>query len=310
MGITNVFNQILSPVTANKFETEYSLLDKYIVDDVKRSNMLSNNELKKIYNSNKTAIKFFLIELDRHFDIETIRQIVDSTILRMPENILVSFMTAYLNSSEIAKSNTEILSFYNKIQNLGEEAVKYVEENGIITSRKYTELPIQIIEEKYEQIKCGTESFNGEMLDDHFKSLNPVEKVFVYKLVESNSFELLEQLFNGKNYSLRSILKLLTSHKIDDQIINMDVSNSIGLNNLYVLILLILDTEYYEMVVNNVNSLIIGKRYNLLMKLINEGLIRDLYRVNINQVNELNDREIYEILTYGQRIYRLDTYAA
>ena len=310
MGITNMFNQILAPVTVSKFENEYSLLDKYIVDPTKRANMLSNSTLKKIYNSNKTAIRFFLLELDKHYDIETIRQIVESTILKMPENVLVSFMTAYLNSSEIAKSNTDILSYYNKIQNLGEEAVRYVEENGIITSRKYTELPIQIIEEKYEQIKTGSESFKGEMLDDHFKSLTPEEKVFVYKLMENKSFGLLEQLFAGNNFGLRTILKILTSHKIDDQIINMDVYNSVGLQYLYVLILEILDSEYYEMVVNNVNCLLYQNRYTLLIKLIQEGLIGDLYRMNINQVRTLNDREIYEHLTYGQRIYRIENYAA
>ena len=310
MGITTVFNQILGPAASNKFETEYSLLDKYIVDATKRANMLSNNELKRIYNSNKTTIKFFLLELDKHFDIETIRSIVESTILKMPETVLVSFMTAYLNSSEIAKSNTDIVSFYNKNSNLGEDATKYIEQNGIITNRKYTELPIQIIEEKYEQIKTGTESYKGELLDDYFKSLTPEEKVFVFHLVENHSFDLLDVLFANNHYHLRALLHILTSHRIDDQIINRELLSNIGIDNLYLLILEILDTDFYDMVLKNIQTLVSMNRYSLLIKLIHEGLIGSLIRLNLNQIQELNDREIYETLTYGERIYRIENNAA
>ncbi len=309
MGFYNYVNNILGINSSNRFEIEYSLLDKYITNPTKRANMLSNVELKRIYNSNKTAIKFFILELEKHFDVETIQSLIDATILRMPENVLVSFMTAYLNSSEVAKSNTDILSFYNKIQYFGPEAVKYVEFNGIITNRSYTELPVKIIEDKYQQVKTGSESYNGEMLDDIYSELSDQEKIFVYNLVEAKSFYLLERLFQGHNYSLKTVLHLLTANKIDHHIISEEVYDKLGFN-LFVLVLLIIDSEYCDIVTQNVKYLISENRFTLLTKLIQEGLIKDIDKLSVTHIKELNDRQIYDALVVSGRIYSIENTAA
>jgi len=309
MGFYNYINNFLGTNSSNRFETEYSLLDKYITNPTKRANMLSNAELKRIYNSNKTAIKFFILELEKHFDVETIQSLIDATILRMPENVLVSFMTAYLNSSEVAKSNTDILSFYNKIQYFGPEAVKYVEFNGIITNRSYTELPVKIIEDKYQQVKTGSESYNGEMLDDIYNELSDQEKIFVYNLVEAKSFYLLERLFQGHNYSLKTVLHLLTANKIDHHIINEEVYDKLGFN-LFVLVLLIIDSDYCDIVTQNVKYLISENRFTLLTKLIQEGLIKNIDKLSVTHIKELNDRQIYDAIVVSGRIYSIENTAA
>ena len=49
MGISTVLNNMWNQTGGTRFDKEFSLLTKYITDEVKRNNMLANNELRRIY---------------------------------------------------------------------------------------------------------------------------------------------------------------------------------------------------------------------------------------------------------------------
>ena len=292
MGISTVLNNMWNQTGGTRFDKEFSLLTKYITDEVKRNNMLANNELRRIYTANKTTIKYFIDELEKHYDVETINSMIDKTILKMSEPTLVSFIRAYLNSSEIAKGNLQVLTFYNKISDFGPEAIEYIEENGIITSRKYLNVPEQIIDTKYNAIKAGDESFRGELLSSVYNTLSVSEKKFVLRLIENSNFQILDTIFGNNNVSLASLLHILSSHKLDDLIINNDLVEKLGLKHLYMLIYLVLNCEYYEVVTQQIDLLIQSNRLRLLSELIESDSLNKLYSLNVNGLNAMSDREV------------------
>ena len=292
MGISTVLNNMWNQTGGTRFDKEFSLLTKYITDEVKRNNMLANNELRRIYNANKTTIKYFIDELEKHYDVETINSMIDKTILKMSEPTLVSFIRAYLNSSEIAKGNLQVLTFYNKISDFGPEAIEYIEENGIITSRKYLNVPEQIIDTKYNAIKSGDEAFRGELLSSVYGTLSVSEKKFVLRLIENSNFQILDTIFGNNNVSLASLLHILSSHKLDDLIINNDLVEKLGLQHLYMLIYSVLNCEYYEVVTQQIDLLIQSNRLRLLSELIESDSLNKLYSLNVNGLNAMSDRDV------------------
>ena len=292
MGISTVLNNMWNQTGGTRFDKEFSLLTKYITDEVKRNNMLANNELRRIYTANKTTIKYFIDELEKHYDVETINSMIDKTILKMSEPTLVSFIRAYLNSSEIAKGNLQVLTFYNKISDFGPEAIEYIEENGIITSRKYLNVQEQIIDIKYNAIKARDESFRGELLRSVYNTLSVSEKKFVLRLIENSNFQILDTIFGNNNVSLASLLHILSSHKLDDLIINNDLVEKLGLKHLYMLIYSVLNCEYYEVVTQQIDLLIQSNRLRLLSELIESDSLNKLYSLNVNGLNAMSDREV------------------
>ena len=86
-------------IRQNMFEKKYSLLAPYILDESVRKNMLSNEDLLRKYDSNHSMIKAYINEIDKRFDRETINKMIIETIFKFSSPVLISFITAYLNSS-------------------------------------------------------------------------------------------------------------------------------------------------------------------------------------------------------------------
>ena len=175
-------------IRSNSFEKKYSILVPFIVDTNIRNNMLNNKDLLNKYERNNSLIKAFVTELSNRFDNETVRKIIIDTIFKLPEELLVSFITAYLNSDEVTKSNSNCLSFYNKTLVYGKEVVKYIEENGIVSNRDYKNLPKVIIDKKFNDIILKQViTYGGENVLMMREPLTIQEKSLLITFIESNN---------------------------------------------------------------------------------------------------------------------------
>ena len=84
----------------NSFDKKFPLFVKYFTDATIQNNMTDNADLLRKYNAYSESIEFFLKELDKRFDIDTIKRIIVEAIIKLPDSIMVSLITSYLNSSE------------------------------------------------------------------------------------------------------------------------------------------------------------------------------------------------------------------
>ena len=91
----------------SNFDKKYPLFSKYIADEQTRKNMLDNKDLYRKCQDNYELIRIFLIELDNRFEASVITKIITEIIFKYPDEILKSYITAYLNSDEI-KSGVEM----------------------------------------------------------------------------------------------------------------------------------------------------------------------------------------------------------
>lgn len=125
----------------NSFDKKFPLFVKYFTDATIQNNMTDNADLLRKYNAYSESIEFFLKELDKRFDIDTIKRIIVEAIIKLPDSIMVSLITSYLNSSEEAKLNPDFIAYYNKTSNMGKASVEYIERYGLITDRSFKDIP-------------------------------------------------------------------------------------------------------------------------------------------------------------------------
>ena len=98
-------------IRSNTFEKRYAILAPFIKDTNVRNNMLNNKDLLAKYERNNSLIKAYVTELSNRFDNETIRKMIIDTIFKLPEELLVSFITSYLLSISIT-----LIIQHNRIQ--------------------------------------------------------------------------------------------------------------------------------------------------------------------------------------------------
>ncbi len=280
----------------NSFDKKYPLLVKYIIDDDVRQNMLNNNDLARKYEATKSSIQIFLFELEKRFDSQTIANIIMETIFKYPDEMLLSFITAYLNSDEPTKSNLEIVSFYNKTASLGLKALKYIENHGIIANRHYKELPSMIIDELYEQLKTGEETFKDEFLDKCYPNLAINEKQLVVELLENKAFHLLDKIFKTFSSNLSNLLKILVASRIDTKIINNEVFEHIDTDVLTGIIYMLISIEEINNILLSIQNLFKAGRYQLLENIVYQDKFYELDKFTNEDLNNLKDEEIMQKL--------------
>lgn len=289
------------------FEKKYPLFVPYVKDEATRANMLTNEDLIRKYNEHLDEIQSFVKEIASRFDIETVFTLLQGTVFKFPDEILLSFIKAYVNSGEAAKNNPDVIKFYNNILHLGEDAIHYIERHGIITNRSWRDIPEMVIDEEYEKIKKDNEIFKGEILGHEYKSLNIKEKRLVVGLLRKNSFSLLNNLFASVDISFRQIVAMLTAKGIDEEIVNYEASEGMGEYNLLLLLFAIFRQEYSDVVVSNVRHLLRQKRYELLKVLTTTDCIASLNEYNSSIIEEMSDKQfIDEITKKGYNLIKKD----
>jgi len=197
----------------NDFEKKYPLFVPYVIDEATRANMLTNEDLLRKYHEHQEEIQSFIIDIASRFDVDTIFTLLKASVFKMPDEILLSFIKAYLASNEAAKNNQDIMKFYNNTLSLGAESVHYIENHGIITNRAWRDIPEMVIDEEYNKYKKDNEIFKGEILSHNYSALNIKEKRLVVGLLKKNSFGLLNILFSSVDISFRQLIALLSAKK-------------------------------------------------------------------------------------------------
>lgn len=280
----------------NNFDKKFPLFVKYFEDQSVQNNMLDNADLIRKYNTYSETIEFFLKELDNRFDVYTVRNMIVEAIIKMPDNVMISLITSYLNSSEEAKLNADFISYYNKTSNMGFDCLKYIEKNGLITNRSYKDIPEKAIDAEFESVRSGAEQFNGVGISDIYPALNISEKSYVISLIKSKIFDEFDDLFERFNFSLKSLITVLMSRGIDSDILNKKVYDEFSKEYLLVLICLFIDSDEALGSVSNVKKLLLNGKYDLLKQIIDENLLVSLAKIDLDSLMDMGDEAIVEEL--------------
>ena len=282
--------------TVETFETKYPLLVGIFVEPWEREKLMDNRDFEHKYITNNAIIKTFIFELEKRFDKETVKKIVEDTVLKLPANLLVSFVTSYLNSDEATKSNPDVVAYYNKNSNLGVGVVYYMEENGIVSNRKYKELPYLLIDNKYKNLRSDEYIYNENgtivTLDDVYELLTYPERELVNDILQNGNFYLIKEIFDRFDYRLRTIISILYAKGIDSRLINDIVVGNLSAYNVMILICILLDIEKADLAMNNIYKIIEANRLNLLKEIVVYCLIDNLSDVDWDLIKHLSDVEI------------------
>lgn len=267
------------------FDKKYPLFAKYdFSEDIKR-NAVENVDLARKYDQYNQSITTYVYELDKRFDKDTIKRIIIETIFKNPDEIMMSIITSYLNSTEAVKSNELFVNFYNRTSNFGTDSIEYMQENGIVLDRTYKDIPNLAIDSKYDSLKTGKEVFKDEPLDSVYDRLTYQQRRFVLSLIESNSYGLLDVLFSRFNFNTITLIKTLMSKGINDELINNEVITELDAYSLMFMFCYMIEMDDSRQLVINVITLIRDKRFNLLKSIIMKNLFDNLAQASASELN-------------------------
>ncbi len=297
----SVFDRMFS---GNKFKSKYPLLDKYVTDYGVRDNLLRNNDLYRKYKSNETLIKAFVFELDKHFDKETIFSIIRDTIFAMPDVTLKSFITSYLNSDEVTKSNMDVVKYYKKISQYGVDSTRYIEKNGIITNRTFKEIPNKILDDRFKTANANNFVFNNVPISKVYETLSYGEKIFLIDLLETDTFFNIISIYDKKldkyninnRFDLKTLLNLLISAEINTTILNNNVISKIGEDNILFLSYMIFSMNFGQSVTRIIKYYISVGKYELINSLIVKGYIPALEGLSIQDIKNVDDQDLLRLV--------------
>lgn len=281
----------------SSFEKKYPLFSKYFTDIIIQTNMVENADLSRKYITHNEIIRIFVMELASHFDVETIKEMIIESIVKLPDEMLLSLIKSYLASSENVKSNREFIKYFNKTSNFGRESLDYIIENGLITTRKYREIPNLAIDYHYAKIKTGEEEFKGDNLEDVYTYLTYPQRSYVIGLIENKSFQYLNEIFDNFNISIVNLIKLLMGKNIDKAILNKEAIEGIGSYSMMILICLIIEMEDSLRSLEVLKQMFANKRYELIKKIITNNYIGVLANINYENVALMNDEEVIKLLS-------------
>ena len=283
----------------NTFEKKYALLAPFIKNPNVRNNMMSNKDLYEKYSSNYFLIKAYLEEMKNRFDEETINDLIIETIFKLPQELLRSFITAYLNSSEITKNNSNALIFYKKSLTYGNDVIKYIEENGIITNREYKNLPKILVEKKFNNLITNKIYKYGESNILIFENILTIqEKSLLIMFLESNNFEVLDLLFS--NYmDLKKLLSFLNATGININILNKKNLELFGEKNLLFITMINFSMLGDNNLKNNIETiqlLLDKKRIDLITTLVENNSLKYAYALNNETLDTISCDEMMKTI--------------
>lgn len=284
----------------NSFEKKYSLLAPFIKNPTVRNNMLSNRDLYEKYLNNYFLIKAYLNELKNRFDDETINNLIIEVIFKLPDELLKSFITAYLNSSEVTKSNPNALVFYKKSLEYGSESIKFIEENGIITNREYKNLPKIIVDKKFTDLTIkGIYTYNNQNVLLYENSLSLQEKSLLNTFLESDNLRVLDEVF--RDYvDLKKVLVYLNATGINTNIINKKNLELFGSRNLLFISMVnfsMLGDNNLKDNIENIKLILNNKRLDLVNALVENNLLSYSYMINSDLISSISIEEAFTQIT-------------
>lgn len=286
------------------FDKKYPLLVDIFTDDAVRSNLMSNADFARKYTANNSMIKIFIYELNKRFSMDIIRNIIMETVWKLPDNLLVSFITSYLNSDEATKANLDVVSQYNKTSNLGLGVMYYMEENGIVSNKKYKELPYLLIDDRYRRLRKEEYGYNEDdkfvPLDDVYEELTYPEREVIVEILENGDFNTISEIFEPFSYSLKTIISILYTKGLDSRLLNKEVVNQLTPYYIMIIICVLLEHKKSDIILVNIYKIISSGRINLLNEIIASNLIDKVAELSWSDIESLSDDDILKKLTAMQ----------
>lgn len=280
----------------SNFDKKFPLFVKYIQDPDMQTNMVDNADLLRKYDAYSETIGVYLNELDKRFDVNTIRNIIIESIIKLPDSIMASLITSYLNSNEEAKSNPDFITYYNKASNMGMDSLGYVEKFGIVANRSFRDIPEKAIDARYEAVRSGAEQFNGTGLDEIYSNLTYPARKFVISLIEAKILEDFDIIFEKFSFTFETLITILMARGIDADILNKNSKDNLGQDYIMILVCLLIDNDEALGSIGNIKKLIANERYDLLKDIINANLLVSLARVGYEEIENKENNEVLEIL--------------
>lgn len=292
----------MSIIKKNSFETKYPMFVTVITDEQIRKNMLANPDLLEKCTELSSSITFFINELELHFDNETVLDIIYNSVFKYPTEILKEFITAYLNSELSVKGNLDIVKYYNKILHYGPDCIKYVSKNGIITnSKRYNNLPNEVIDEMFDSIVTDEYSFNDEKIVTYKYRLNTDEKKYIIELIENNCWDYICTAFSSFNTCLFIILSLVFKSRINKVILNENVKNILSEDVFYTLVKQIIEA-CDSRIVYNVSELVNMDKYNEIKYLVKTDNIRNLCYIDPLLIAGMSLDQILDVIEKKNKV--------
>lgn len=282
-------------IRSNTFEKKYTLLAPFIKDTSVRNNMLANRDLYDKYLKNHSLIKAYLIELKNRFDDETINNLIIETVFKLPEELLKSFITSYLNSNEVTKNNPNALVYYKKSLVYGTESVKFIEQNGIITNREYKNLPKIIVDKRFNDlITKKIYKYNDQNVILYENSLTPQEKSLLITFLETDNLFVLDQVF--RDYmDLKKLLAYLNVTNINTNILNKENLELFGSRNLLFITMInfsLLGDNNLKENIDTLKLVLDKRRIDLVNVLVENNLLPFSYILNNDSIDTISTEEM------------------
>lgn len=281
----------------SNFEKKYPLFSKYFMDPTIQNNMIDNADLFRKYTDYNNLISKFIKELDNHFDMETMKEMIIESIVKLPDEMLISLIKAYLASKEEAKANMEFIKYFNKTSNFGRASLEYIEENGLITTRKYRDIPNLAIDYHYNKIKTGEEEFKGMHLENVYCHLTYPQRSYVTSLIESKAFGYLDEIFKNLNLNLISLIKILMDKNIDKTILNKDAIENIGSLQMMILVCLLIEMDDSLRCVDTLKKILKAGRYELVKQIIINNYLGVISNISYESIAQISDEEVIKLLS-------------
>ncbi len=280
----------------SSFEKKYPLFSKYFNDSVIQENMVDNADLTRKYATYNALISQFIFELDSRFDVETIKEMIIESVVKLPDEMLICLIKAYLASDEMAKANLEFIKYFNKTSNFGRDALNYIVDKGLITTRKYREIPSLAIDYRYDLVKTGEEVFKDVHLENVYQYLTYPQRSYVISLIESKAFNYLDEIFKNLNLNIINLIKILMSKNIDCDILNKKAIEGIESHSMMVLICLLIEMDDNIKSVMALKEMFKRERFTLIKQIITNNYVNLLAKINYLDIIDMSDDEIIKLL--------------
>lgn len=292
----------MSILKRNSFDTKYPMFVTIITDEYLRKNMMENSDLMEKCSKLKTSITIFLNELDQHFDTETQMDIIVNSIFKYPTEVLAEFITAYLNSELYVKCNSDIVKYFNKILRYGEDCIRYVSKNGIIiNSKRYNNLPSEVINEMFNDIVNNNIVFKEELVFNHKQDFTDEEKKYIIDLVENNCWQYIINCFGKYDISVVNLIKTLYNATVNVSILNTELCNMLG-DDIFNALIVQLFISNSSVVTENVYELVNMNKINELKYIVLSDNIKNLIYIDKLMIPTYDLNDMIDVIDKANKV--------
>lgn len=260
----------------NTFKFKYPLLYPYIKDDSIIDKLMTNDSIYNIYIRHENLLKYFILELKNNFDDIFISNIIVELFNKYPENLIESFMCAYLNSNDLIKKSHDISLMFIKLMENNTREFNYIVENGLENLKK-DNITTESLNKTFINLNNNLE-FNGFKLEYIWDFLNNNEKQLLISILENNCYDLFTLSLENINFGLKNILNGLCRCNIKYTLFTKDVYDKLGIRVIKLIVLAGICLEDIEEL-KDIQNILINNEYPKINDIVKNNILPNLIKV-------------------------------